>query len=95
MEKIFKHKLEVKTWIAILSFILILLGMFASVVAMKTTLENGVESNSDRIEEHEDLTQTMSESIQNHEKRLVTIETHYDHIEKSLDKIETKLEDIS
>ena len=93
MKNAFNHKLEIKTWIAILSFVIILLGMFASVVAMKTTLENGVEFNSDRINEHEGLTNILSNSIQNHEKRLIKIEIDYTHISDALDRIEDKLED--
>lgn len=87
------HKIEIKTWIALVAFIFMLLSTFASVVAMKTNLEARVKVNAERIADHEDFTKAMEDSVHNHEIRLTTIETNYKHITDSLVRIENKLED--
>ena len=84
--------LSLGTRIALGTFIVTLLILFAGIISANVRAQTLIEQNSNSINECQESVIIIGNEVIDIKIGLVTVQTHYDHIKESLDKIEARLE---
>ena len=83
--------IKINSYLAIASFIILILTLLSSVIALTVSAQNDIDSNYDKLLISENQIKSNQESIRLNENRLIIIETQYSNIIEALDRIEAKV----
>ena len=84
--------LSLGTRIALGTFIVTLLILFAGIISSNVRAQTLIEQNSQSINDCKESMEDIGNEVIDIKIGLVTVQTHYDHIKESLDRIEARLE---
>jgi len=84
--------LSLGTRIALGTFIVTLLILFAGIISANVRAQTLIEQNSQSINDCKESVISIGNEVIDIKLGLVTVQTHYDHIKESLDRIEARLE---
>lgn len=94
VERILKvegNRISINTWVALLSFLLVIVTAITSIVSLTTSIQTQVQYNTKEIEELKNLNERIITNQDSTQNRISVIETHYEHITDQLNRIEQKL----